>query len=373
MKTHPTILNSTLAKAKEGNVLSKKEITFLLNLEDAEQIDRLFQAACDLRRKHFGDTIFLYGFIYTSTYCRNDCHFCFFRSSNPQSRRYRKATPEIVAAACRLADSGVHLIDLTMGEDPTLFDRDGAGFDRLIELIDSIRKATGLPVMVSPGVIPENILGRLADAGAIWYACYQETHQRKLFNRLRPGQDYDLRLESKLKAHGIGLLIEEGLLCGAGETSCDTAESIAVMQRLDADQVRAMNFVPQPGTPMEKRTPADPQKEMLISAVMRLVFPDRLIPASLDVDGLAGLKQRLEAGANVVTSIVPPGRGLAGVARHSLDIEEGRRTIASVLKVLETCGLRTATIEEYLAWIRSRQEVRERRNSHDNRPRRRSI
>jgi len=45
----------------------------------------------------------------------------------------------------------------------------------------------------------------------------------------------------------------------------------------------------------------------------------------LDVDGLAGLKQRLEAGANVVTTIVPPGRGLAGVVRHSLDIEDGKR------------------------------------------------
>jgi methylornithine synthase len=108
---------------------------------------------------------------------------------------------------------------------------------------------------------------------------------------------------------------------------------------------------------MENRTPVDPQREMLISAVMRLLFPDRLIPASLDVDGLAGLKQRLDAGANVVTSIVPPGEGLAGVAQHTLDIDEGRRTISSVLKVLETCGLRTATVEEYLAWIRLRQEA----------------
>jgi methylornithine synthase len=129
------------------------------------------------------------------------------------------------------------------------------------------------------------------------------------------------------------------------------------MRRLDADQIRVMNFVPQPGTPMEKRAPADPQKEMLISAVMRLLFPNRLIPASLDVDGLAGLKQRLNAGANVVTSIVPPGEGLAGVAQHNLDIEEGRRTIVSVMKVLEACELRSARIEEYLAWIRSRQEA----------------
>ena len=357
MGKDPNKLDATLAKAEEGEILSKKEITFLLGMKDNEQIDRLFQAARHLRRKHFGNAVFLYGFIYASTYCRNDCRFCFFRRSNSQSRRYRKATPKIVAAARGLADAGVHLIDLTMGEDPALFDITGTGFDRLIDLVESIRKTTELPVMVSPGVMSPNILARLAEAGASWYACYQETHQRRLFDRLRPGQDYDLRLESKLNAHDLGLLIEEGLLCGAGETNRDIAESMAVMRRLDADQVRVMNFVPQPGTPMEKRTPAEPLKEMLISAVMRLLFPNRLIPASLDVDGLAGLKQRLNAGANVVTSIVPPGEGLAGVAQHNLDIEEGRRTIASVMKVLEACELRSARIEEYLAWIRSRQEA----------------
>jgi methylornithine synthase len=361
MKTDQNRLDSALTKVKEGGVLSKSDITFLLSLKDNEQIDRLFQAACDLRRKHFGNEIFLYGFIYTSTYCRNDCRFCFFRRSNPESRRYRKATPEIVATARRLADSGVHLIDLTMGEDPALFNNSGAGFDRLIDLVESVRKATGLPIMVSPGVIPENIIGRLSEAGACWYACYQETHHRRLFNQLRPGQDYDLRLEVKRKAHNRGMLIEEGLLCGVGETANDIAESMAVMQNLDADQVRVMNFVPQIGTPMVNRTPLDPKKELLISAVLRLVFPDRLIPASLDVDGLAGLKQRLDAGANVVTSIVPPGRGLAGVARHSLDIEDGKRTFASVKEVLQVCGLRPAGTEAYLPWItRRRMAIEER-------------
>ncbi len=81
-----------------------------------------------------------------------------------------------------------------------------------------------------------------------------------LFNQLRPGQDYDLRLEAKLKAHNRGMLIEEGLLCGVGETANDIAESMAVMHDLDADQVRVMNFVPQPGTPMVNRTPLDPKR-----------------------------------------------------------------------------------------------------------------
>jgi len=251
-----------------------------------------------------------------------------------------------------------------MGEDPALFNSAGAGFDRLVDLAATVGQVTGLPIMVSPGVIPEDLLRRLTESGVTWYACYQETHNRKLFHQLRPGQDYDNRLETKLNAHRHKLLIEEGLLCGVGESSRDIAQSIEAMQALDADQIRVMNFVPQPGTPMERRIPAHPQREMLISAVMRLVFPNRLIPASLDVDGIDGLKQRLDAGANVVTSIVQPGEGLAGVAQHSLDIEEGKRTHASVLKVLETCGLRTATHEEYLAWIRSRQETN---GKHDSR------
>jgi methylornithine synthase len=356
-------LENILTKALREDPLSAEDIVFLLGLEEAEQINKLFASAKSLRRKYFGNKIFTYGFIYASTYCRNDCNFCFFRRSNSDSQRYRKAKPEIVAAARRLADSGVHLIDLTMGEDPALFNSAGAGFDRLVDLAESVSKATGLPMMVSPGVIPEDLLRRLSASGVTWYACYQETHNRHLFQQLRPGQGYDVRLEAKLKAHHHGLLVEEGLLSGVGESSQDIAQSINAMRALEADQIRVMNFVPQPGTPMQGRIPAEPQREMLIIAVMRLVFPNRLIPASLDVDGIAGLQQRLEAGANTVTSIVPPGQGLAGVARHSLDIEDGKRTHASVLNVLEANGLRTATNDEYLSWIRSRQQAISRHDS----------
>lgn len=347
-------LETILARACQGGIPSKKEISFLLRLRDERQIDALFKTARDLRRMHFGDTVFLYGFLYISTYCRNDCSFCFFRRSNTACRRYRKDTPEIVEAAGRLAASGVHLIDLTMGEDPFYFHRGALGFETLVNLVRAVKAATQLPIMVSPGAVPDVVLRNLSKAGATWYACYQETHQRALFNQLRSGQSYNARMGKKQLAHRLGLLIEEGLLSGVGESPDDVAESIAAMQSVDADQVRVMGFVPQEGTPMQHRRPADPERELKIMAVMRLVFPDRLIPASLDVDGLAGLKQRLEAGANVVTSIVPPGLGLAGVAQSFLDIKDARRTRASVLPVLEACGLRAGTTREYLAWIESR-------------------
>jgi len=346
-----------LSRLKAEENLSTAEITFLLNLQDDDQIAALFQEARNVRQNYFGNKIFMYGFIYASTYCRNDCSFCLFRRSNSQPQRYRKSKQEIVAAALRLADSGVHLIDLTMGEDPDIFSGDAAGFDRLVDLVMSLQKETGLPIMVSPGVVPAHALMQLAAAGAVWYACYQETHSRSLFKKLRPGQDYRSRMQIKVDAHHLGLLIEEGLLCGVGETSDHIAQSMEVMKQLGVDQMRVMNFVPQPGTPMAKRTPPHPLRETLIAAVMRLAFPDKLIPASLDVAGIAGLKCRLNAGANVVTSIVPPGEGLVGVAQHSLNIEEGGRTTASVQNVLKTAGLQPATREEYQNWVKRRQHA----------------
>lgn len=91
--------------------------------------------------------------------------------------------------------------------------------------------------------------------------------------------------------------------------------------------------------------------ELLAIAAMRLVMEDRLIPASLDVDGLEGLAMRLKAGANVVTSIVPSGCGLAGVASKDLDIENQRRSVSAVVRQLGELGLEPALPGEYRAWV----------------------
>ncbi len=257
-------------------------------------------------------------------------------------------------ASVLLAESGVHLIDLTMGEDPEFFPGTSGQSDTPVRWVKNIKTLTNLPVMISPGLVPGPVLEKLRKAGADWYACYQETHNPVLFKQLRSGQDYQARLECKGQAHKYGLLTEEGILVGVGETPEDIVRSLEVMGAIDADQVRAMNFVPQEGTPMAHLPPADPLRELLIIAVMRLTFPGKLIPATLDVEGLAGLQKRLEAGANVVTSIVPPRQGLAGVAQSSLDIEEARRTTEVVLPVLEACGLRVASHDEYRAWMEQR-------------------
>ncbi|MEJ2641823.1 MAG: hypothetical protein P8010_19835, partial [Desulfosarcinaceae bacterium] len=98
--------------------------------------------------------------------------------------------------------------------------------------------------------------------------------------------------------------------------------------------------------------------EIKLIALMRLMMPARLIPASLDIDGLSGLRQRLDAGANVVTSLVPPGEGLAGVAQSRLDIEAGRRTVTGIEETLAACDLKAAASDDYGRWVAARQAMK---------------
>jgi methylornithine synthase len=341
------------ARALGGEVLQEHELEALLSAgpEDAEAV---FAAAREARRRVSGDRVFLYGFIYFSTYCRNACAFCFYRADNRESPRYRKTPDEVVAICNDLAGAGVVLLDLTMGEDPLIHNE--PGYAGLLDLVSAVRADSGLPVMVSPGVVPDDVLAALAERGADWYALYQETHTRELYERLRVQQPFEERVHAREAARAAGMLVEDGMLTGIGDTPADRARAVASMRDAGWEQVRIMTFVPQAGTPLEDVVPAGDLDELLTIAVLRLACPQALIPASLDVDGIAGLERRLNAGASVVTSIVPPTRGLAGVSQSELDIEEGYRTVEGVLPHLARLGLRAGTVDEYRAWLAAAHE-----------------
>jgi len=327
----------------------KEDIIELLALRDENQ-KLLFEAARSVRNSNFGNKIFLYGFVYFSTYCRNDCNFCYYRKSN-NITRYRKTPEEVIAIAVELANSGVNLIDLTMGEDQSYREDD---FKIIVEIIGEIKRQTGLPVMISPGILSKEQIDKFAQVNTDWYALYQETHNKELFQKLRWDQSYEERMVAKLYAKEKGMFIEEGLLAGVGENYSDIADSILEMGRIGAEQVRVMSFVPQEGSPMENVKTPDRNLELNIIAIFRLMYHQSLIPASLDVDGIAGLEDRVNAGANVVTSIIPPKSGFAGVAHNSMDVDSGGRTVEEASKILKNMGLKPAGKEEYIKFLREK-------------------
>ena len=341
------MLYDIINKARAGNTLNKEDVLTLLSAREGEETKALYAAAKQTREERYGNIIFLYGFVYFSTWCRNNCNFCYYRRDNT-IKRYRKDRTEILDIATELWKSGVILLDLTMGEDMAYHKED---FRSIFEMIEEIKSITQLPVMISPGVVDHSYIDKFSDLGVEWYALYQETHNRELFARLRIDQDYDERMKAKLYAKAKGMCIEEGIMTGIGESLSDIADSLLFMSKLGARQLRVMTFVSQKGIPMEHDGTSDRSLEHKIIAILRLMNPDVMIPASLDVDGIKGLQSRLDAGANVVTSIIPPLTGLAGVAQNSMDIDDGNRTVAGATTILKEMGLIPGTLSQYKAAI----------------------
>lgn len=327
-----------VSRLKDNETISNQEIAHLLSSEGREQ-EIIFEAAREIRNKMFGKEIYLYGFMYFSTYCRNDCSFCYFRKSNDISR-YRKTREEILETSHDIYDSGINLIDLTMGEDPMMIKNDYQAF---IDIVSDIRDDMDIPIMASPGAVPKEMMSRFSESGVDIVACYQETYNRDLFAERRLNQDFDYRYNQKIWAMEAGMLAEDGMMIGIGETIDDRADTISKMVSSGCDQIRAMTFVPQTGTPMEMDKATDSTGELLAMAVMRLMHHDALIPATLDVEGISGMKKRLNAGASVITSIIPPNKNLAGVAQSSMDIEEGHRCVDYVIGQLESLDLKPST------------------------------
>jgi methylornithine synthase len=344
-------ISDIVMRARNGAPPSLEEAEAVLALKPGPAAEALFGGASQIRDEAGGPGVFLYGFVYLSTYCRNNCAFCHYRSELADLSRYRKSPGQIVAAAKALKEGGVHLIDLTMGEDEELLA--GGGFEELLEAVRAVREETGLSVMLSPGRLSRDKLKKAKEAGADWYALYQETYNRGLFKLWRRGQDFDSRLKAKEEALKEGLLVEDGMLLGAGAAPKDLAESISAFRGLPASQVRAMTYVPSPGGLAPDPSSGGSFQELLAIAALRLSQPLALIPASLDVEGLKGLAPRMRAGANVVTSIIEAGSRLAGVASKDLDIENRRRGAEAAKKELERIGLKAAGQRDYLEKLKS--------------------
>jgi methylornithine synthase len=201
-------LQSLLSNVKRRKRLEDEDIRFLLGLEDRNLIGRVFEAALNLRREHFGDSIFLYGFIYFSTFCSNDCIVLSVPQIQPALHRFRKLPGEILATAVRLLKK--ESISLTSnGEDPQVLKSDGG---RWISgrITRAVKPQLSAQRFRRAGVA--DLLNQLAHAGADWYACYQETHTQSLFARLRLAVSFNAgRLNYQRVSKGF---IEEGSFSG---------------------------------------------------------------------------------------------------------------------------------------------------------------
>ncbi|MDD2440084.1 MAG: methylornithine synthase PylB [Methanosarcinaceae archaeon] len=325
-----------------GAPLSDAALKKLLAIESEAELEKLYYTARKVRDHFFGNRVFLNCFIYFSTYCRNQCTFCYYNCKN-KIKRYRLTRDDIEDICKVLKGAGFHMVDLTMGEDPYFYEEP----ERFVELVKLVKDELGLPIMISPGVMRNEILLKARANGANFFALYQETYDPELYAKLRVGQSFEGRIEARRFAKEKGYCVEDGLLTGIGNDIDSTVLSLRGMEAHKSDMVRVMTFIPQEGTPFEGQQQNSNLSELKIIAVLRLLFPDRLIPASLDLEGIDGMELRLNAGANIVTSILPPDSELEGVANYDRKLEERDRDIKSVIQRLKTMGMEPASQADF--------------------------
>ncbi|MDO9516733.1 MAG: methylornithine synthase PylB [Methanosarcinaceae archaeon] len=339
MRTH---LDNFVENIVNGLKLSDDDLRDFISISEKEELEELFYVSRKVRDHFFGNKVFLYSFVYFSTYCKNSCAFCYYRESN-DIERYRLDIREVRNICRSLKGEHIHMVDLTMGEDPYFHEKP----ERFIDFVKTVKSELGLPIMISPGVMGNEVLKELNDNGANFLALYQETHDRNLYKKLRVGQSFDDRVNARKFAKSIGYCVEDGILTGVGDDVESTILSLRGMEEASPDMVRVMTFAPQAGTPLENTVQRSNISELKILAILRLMFPDRLIPASLDLEGIDGMVQRLNVGANVVTSIIPSNSSLEGVVNYDRNLKERDRDPKSVVKRLREMGMEPASQSDF--------------------------
>jgi biotin synthase len=290
----------------------------------------LFAAADRVRRHMYGTDVYVRGLIEFSNHCRNDCLYCGIRHSNARAERYRLSREDI-AACCRQGYAlGFRTFVLQSGEDPLFTD------DLLCEIVADIRKNhEDCAITLSVGEKSRESYAKLFEAGANRYLLRHETADEDHYRRLHPAPvsgrgatppstpcaragsnpAASMRLETRkeclwnLKA--IGYQVGSGFMVGSPwQTTEHLLKDLRFLQALQPDMIGIGPFIRHQDTPLRKFANGDLRLCLRLVAILRLMFPRALIPATTALGTIApdGREQGLRAGANVLMPNLSPAR-----------------------------------------------------------------
>ena len=314
-----------IGKAQAGKELSRKEIIQLLSLP-GKYSPEIFAAADKVRKEQMGDEIFLRGIIEFSNHCERNCLYCGLRKGNANLSRYRMSEDEIIATAQEIKKSRVPTVVLQSGEDSFY------NTEKICRLIERLRKETDLIITLSIGERSLNDYKAFQQAGANRYLLKHETASLELYNYLRPGCDWEKRLQCLRELKELGFETGTGNMVGLpGQTPEILADDLLVMKYLDADMLGIGPFIAHPDTPLAGLDNDDLELVLLVIAAARLLTRNTNIPATTALATMhpQGRIQALQAGANVVMPDFTP-----DTYKNRYDIYPGRKDVGSATEII---------------------------------------
>lgn len=289
--------------------LDKTDIINLLNLSDPRELDKLYNKADEVRKKHKGDEVHMRGIIELSNYCARWCVYCGLNAGNTKLERYRMSVDEIVTTSKRAFSLGYKTVVLQSGEDNYYT------IDLIEEIIRLIKKETSLIITLSLGERSEEEYQRMKQAGADRYLLKHETSNKELYKKLHPDMNYENRINCLKTLKKLGFETGSGIMIGMpGQSIESIADDILLFKELNIDMIGMGPYITNPITPLYEEFvktgyfTADCKiniEEMVykVIATTRLVNKTAHIPATTALattNPAHGRELALNRGANVV-------------------------------------------------------------------------
>lgn len=271
-ETNPERLISLKNKVLDGGTVSREEA---LELAAWPDIDALCDAAEEIMNRFVGRKVDSCSIVNArSGRCSEDCKWC------AQSVKYSTGCEEypqlpddeVLGAARHNEQAGIHRFSLvTSGR--RVSDADIDSFCRVFRRLSS---ETSLYLCASMGLITDDAMRKLKEAGVKRYHCNMETSSKyfpKLCGTHTPADKRKV-IES---ARRHGMKVCSGGIIGMGESMSDRIDLALELRELDVDSVPINILNPIPGTPLQD-TPLISEEDVIRTvAVFRFILPTKAL------------------------------------------------------------------------------------------------
>jgi biotin synthase len=300
-------MNDIIEKLYLTSDLTDEELRALITDESPETAELLRRRADEVRRREYGEKVFLRGLIEISSYCRNDCLYCGIRRSSRDAERYRLSREDILACCENGYELGFRTFVMQGGEDPHFTD------DVMCGIVSEIRgKYPDCAITLSLGERSHESYKRLKDAGADRYLLRHEAASPELYAKLHPAE---LSLENRKRClsdlKSLGYQVGAGFMVGAPfQTVDDLIADLRFLQELRPQMIGIGPFIPHHSTPFSGEKPGTLALTLRLLGILRLMFPKVLLPATTALGTIApnGRELGLQTGCNVVMPNLSPVR-----------------------------------------------------------------
>lgn len=185
-KNNTELIDKILEKAKLGKGLTHREAAVLLDCDNEEKNQEIFELAKKIKQDYYGNRIVLFAPLYLSNYCINGCVYCPYHAKNKHIPRKKMTQEEIKEEVIALQDMGHKRLAIETGEDPV-----NNPIEYVLEslkTIYSVHHKNGSIRRANVNIAATTVENykKLKEAGIGTYILFQETYNKKSYEELHP-------------------------------------------------------------------------------------------------------------------------------------------------------------------------------------------